>query len=150
MKTFVINLPSAKERLKSIEIQLSKLWIEFEVFPAVYWKSLSQEEMEKYYDDKKAKKFLWKSLTPWEIGCALSHYFLFKKIVEENVDIGLILEDDAIISKDIKRIYAKLYEKWTKWDYISLNYLVKKKNDNRDKLPRSLSGKAIFPGGLNK
>lgn len=122
MKTFVINLNYANKRLDSISNQLEKLKIPFEVFPAVNWKELTKEEIKKIYDADKSNKFIWRGLTLWEIGCALSHLLLYKKIVEENIDIAFILEDDAIISKDIKKIYDKLSQKKTKWDYISVSY----------------------------
>lgn len=129
MKTFVINLPSAKERLTNISKQLNNLWIKYEVFPAIYWKSLTKKELENLYDNKKAKEYLWRDLTLWEVGCALSHYLLFKKIVEENIDLALVLEDDAIISKNIKQIYKKLNNKLEKNDYVLLSYSIFDKDE---------------------
>lgn len=124
MKTFVINLPSAKERLVNISKQLSNLKIEYEIFPAIYWKKLTEKELRTLYDSKKANKFLWKELTPWEIGCAMSHKWVREKIVRENIPIALVFEDDAIISKKIKKIYNKLKKKKPKYDYILLNYWI--------------------------
>lgn len=129
MKTFIINLPSEKERLKNISKQLNSLEIEYEVFHAVYWKDLTKEELNSLYDNKKTKEYLWRELTLWEIGCALSHYFLFKKIVEENIDLALVLEDDAIISKSIKQIYKELNNKPWRNDYVLLSYSIFDKDE---------------------
>ena len=122
MRTFVINLPSAKERLKNIKNQLNYLWIEYEIFPAIYWKNLTKDEIELNYDSLKAKKYLWRNLTLWEIWCALSHAWIWRKILKENIPIAFILEDDAMIHPDTKKIYNSLNINSTKRDYISLNY----------------------------
>ena len=122
MKTFIINLPNAKDRLKSISKQLDNLNIPFEVFEAVYWKDLTQKQLKELYDSKKANNYLWRDLTLWEIWCSLSHIWIFKKIVEEKINIALILEDDVLISKEIKKIYDLLNKNGTKYDYLSLYY----------------------------
>lgn len=45
-------------------------------------------------------------LTPGGIGCALSHRSAWKKIVDQNLGSGLILEDDIRINKDfIKKLH---------------------------------------------
>ena len=122
MRTFVINLPTAKERMKSMEKQLNNLWIVYEVFPAVYWKDLTKHEIELKYDSIKAKNYLWRELTLWEIWCALSHSWIWKRIIKEKIPIAFILEDDAVINPDTKKIYDSLNSSLTKRDYISLNY----------------------------
>lgn len=124
MRTFVINLPKEKRRLENIWLQLKKLDIEFEVFEAVYWKNLSEKDINEAYDEEKCIKTYWKKMTIWEIWCALSHFWVYKKIVDEKIPIALVLEDDAIISKDIKK-YIEEYEKnWTNYEYILLNYWI--------------------------
>jgi GR25 family glycosyltransferase involved in LPS biosynthesis len=48
--------------------------------------------------DAKENKNLYTVLTPGGIGCALSHYSIYKKIVDENINSCLILEDDIRFS----------------------------------------------------
>ena len=127
MRTFVINMQTAKERLKFMDKQLSSLWIEYEVFPAFIWKNLTKEEIWKYYDKEKSVKTLWEELTLWEIWCALSHMWIYKKMVDDNIPIALVLEDDAIINPRIKNIYDKMWKMSIKqlnsyFDYMTMNY----------------------------
>lgn len=127
MRTFVINMKSEKNRLGAIDKQLSSLKITYEVFPAVVWKNLTNKEIEEVYDKKKSIETLWHELTLWEIWCSLSHMWIYKKMVAENIPIALILEDDAIISPILKKIYKKLDKKTIKqlnnwFDYMTMNY----------------------------
>ena len=127
MKTFVINMESAKDRLKFIDKQLSSLWIDYERFPAVIWKDLTDVEVKKVYDKEKCLQTLWHELTKGEIWCSLSHMWIYKKMVNENIPIALVLEDDAIISPLLKNIFDKLNKKTEKqlanwFDYMTLNY----------------------------
>ena len=39
-------------------------------------------------------------LTKGEIGCALTHYYLWEKIVKENIEKAIILEDDFDIKQE--------------------------------------------------
>lgn len=44
-------------------------------------------------------------LTRGAVGCYLSHLSIYKKIVESNLDYGIVFEDDSIIANDF---YARL------------------------------------------
>jgi glycosyl transferase family 25 len=47
-------------------------------------------------------------LTPGVIGCALSHLKIYKKIVDENIPLALVLEDDALPRSDLATVLADL------------------------------------------
>jgi len=115
VRTFVISLPHDKDRRENLEKQLQKLHIPFSIVEAVNGMSLSQEELETLYDRKKALRLFNRELSKGEIGCALSHMSIYKKIVTENIPYALILEDDAKILDDdlsvtlekLQKIYAE-------------------------------------------
>ena len=75
MKIFVINLPEDVDRKNSIERQLQKLGLSYEIFPAIRGKLLSNQEKALYYDEKwfvrrgAGKRHLW------EGGSALQAYW---------------------------------------------------------------------------
>ena len=82
--------------------QLGKLGIEYERFPAVYGKALSREERRRAYSPIRAWLANGHLLQPGEIGCALSHMGVYRKMVEESVPYALILEDDCTFDDDFK------------------------------------------------
>lgn len=91
MKIFVINLARSTERRKCIEQQLSLLNLEYEIVEAVDGSQLS------YTDIMKETRPLNYALSCGEVGCALSHINIYKKIVSEGIPMALVLEDDALI-----------------------------------------------------
>ena len=59
-------------------------------------------------------------LTPNEIGCYLSHYRLYEKIIGENIQRAVILEDDVEISDDFPKILHALNGAPDDWEFIRL------------------------------
>lgn len=92
MKIFVINLARSTERRASMEKQLSQLNLDYEFIEAIDGSQLS------YSDIITETKPLNYALSCGEVGCALSHIKIYKKIKMENIPLALILEDDALVS----------------------------------------------------
>ena len=97
---YVINLKKDTEKLKRIKNRLTKanLLNKTTIFEAIYGKELDK----KFYEENDITIYNdWKDpnsarpITKGEIGCALSHYFIWEKIVSEKQDNVLIIEDDA-------------------------------------------------------
>jgi len=92
MKIFVINLPSAIERLQFQKKQLSKLGLDYEILKATSIHDISGEIYAKHRHD-------WqRPLRNTEVACYFSHHSAWQKIIDNNMP-ALILEDDAILSK---------------------------------------------------
>lgn len=102
MKTFVVNLEKDIARKEFMEKQLNKLEVPFDFFPAVLGKSLTEKELKQNYNDKKAFIHQCRSLVLAEIGCALSHINIYKKMVEEDIQVACIFEDDVILPAHLK------------------------------------------------
>ena len=98
MKIYLINLKRDVNRLDRILQQFKQFNItNFEIVEAVDGKSLTQEQLDTDYDDESAKKLV-RRLCLSEIGCALSHIDVYRRIIKENKRC-LIMEDDVVISK---------------------------------------------------
>lgn len=102
MHIFVINLEKDLARRESISGQLEALGLTYEMVPAVYGAGLSVENRSNLYDDHKAKLHRSRSLTPAEIGCALSHLRAYRTMIERGIDCALILEDDVTLPTGLK------------------------------------------------
>lgn len=101
MKIFVVNLKKHTERLDRILEQFERFNItNFEIVEAVDGKELTQSQLDICYDPEAAVQLLRK-LTSGEIGCALSHVEVCRRIIKENRRC-LVIEDDVIILDSFK------------------------------------------------
>ena len=98
MKTFIINLEKDIERKEDIVSQCITFNLDYTVIPAVDGRKLSEDDLNRLIDPEKSK-----GMTRGEIGCSLSHYNIYKKIVDDNINHALILEDDAQLEPNLVR-----------------------------------------------
>jgi len=91
-KIFVLTIPSFMDRIANMNERLHG--IDYEFFYGVYGKDL----------DPTPYRQAGSRLTRGQLSCALSHYNIYKKIVDDDIQNALILEDDCIFTQDINRI----------------------------------------------
>jgi glycosyl transferase family 25 len=128
MECFVINLPSDSARRAAISMQLESLGMRYSIFNAVYGKQLSKEELARAYDRERAIKESH-DLTLGEIGCALSHWGVYRQMVERNISHALILEDDAKLNDAVPDVIRRLQDQYASDTpmVVLLNYIEKYK-----------------------
>ena len=107
---FVINLDRAQERLEAISSRLNALGVAFERVPAVDGASLSQDEILKNYDVMSNKIYMGCDLSPVEIGCYLSHKFVWELVVNKDLPHAVVLEDDAVLTNKFPDALEALLE----------------------------------------
>ncbi|UDQ80197.1 glycosyltransferase family 25 protein [Erwinia rhapontici] len=115
MKTFIINLPNSIDRKAFMQEQCHSLGLNFEFFNAVAGKDFTREEVIKH------SRKLTEVRTPGELGCALSHIELYRKIVTDNIPVALILEDDVVLNEDISSVLSSIEKNITGREIILLN-----------------------------
>ena len=130
-KTFLINLDGASKRFENIRRQLDFIGMPFERIPAVDGKLLSQKQISSSYSAKLNRQNYFTPLTRGEIGCYLSHIAVFKKILDENLDYAIVLEDDLIFKPGFIRIPEVVESIKLPWSYIKLIAPGKKKKIER-------------------
>jgi glycosyl transferase, family 25 len=91
-KAYVINLKRSTDRMEKMSKKLNKIGIKYERFDATDGSKLSDEEINSFTHPICRKYLCSKGM----IGCAMSHYRLWKKQIAENQEWMFILEDDAI------------------------------------------------------
>jgi GR25 family glycosyltransferase involved in LPS biosynthesis len=103
MKIFIINLERRKDKLDRIKERIEKIKNkeEIKIIKAVDGIKINDEylnnnnyKIHNKWRDKNHKR----PIKLGEIGCSLSHYKIWKRIVEENIEFAIILEDDAVFS----------------------------------------------------
>ena len=101
MKTFVINLERSKERRTYIKKHLNDHGLDFEIIQGVDGRLLSEKDLAKFSDPAAVNRSPhW--LNKGAIGCALSHLKVYRKIIDEGLEMAFIIEDDLVLPKTIK------------------------------------------------
>jgi GR25 family glycosyltransferase involved in LPS biosynthesis len=130
---FVINLDNDKHRWDFMKSQ-------FEFLKATNVNRFSGTDMRKvdlntlYKDDRvslytkftiqKKHRCDHKQIdTTGAIGCTLSHYSVWKKIVDENIDMAIIFEDDIRLMSNFFDILNKEIKENINFDILNLGYM---------------------------
>ncbi len=99
MKTFLINMDRDKDRLSFVDGQLKKMNVAYERVRGVDAKLLSASERTKSFSAFRWWCAMGRPVSNGEIGCALSHYAIYRRMVEdESLAYCCILEDDIEFS----------------------------------------------------
>lgn len=121
MKIYVINLASATGRYQRIENQLKALNLSYERFDAVNGGALGEVEMAALCSMEAVRSNpTW--LTKGAIGCALSHWGVCKKMLADEQELALILEDDMILPPNFAEVLLSLEKQITDNEVILLYF----------------------------
>lgn len=107
---FIISLKRSPERRASISVQMKKHKLNFTFFDAIDGNSLSKRDLDKV-DFELAHELCGHDLSLGEVGCALSHIYLYEKIIKEKIQKCVILEDDIYLHSSFKEIISALSDK---------------------------------------
>jgi len=127
---YVVSLPDELKRRENIEFQSKKHSFKFEFVDAVNLKKSTVDELKEYISINNVGSFN-RSFTKGEVGCALSHLKCYRKLLNDNVDWALVLEDDA----DLHRFNTEVIEKIVSYisdldiDVVILGYSKLSKSD---------------------
>jgi len=117
--SYVINLESDKDRFKILKKQLRHANLPYTRFEAILGKNVTKNDpLYKFYFSEQGKD----KLKPAQIGCSLSHIYLWNKISKEPKDnLYLILEDDAVVPVDFHHRLNTYLEQLPKdWEMLLL------------------------------
>ncbi|WP_341875476.1 glycosyltransferase family 25 protein [Enterobacter hormaechei] len=115
MRTFIVNLKHSLERRAKMECQLSELNIAYEFIEAVDGRKMTETELRNVTRETNY------AFLPGEVGCALSHQKIYKRIIDENIDAALILEDDVVLNSDLREILNSVTLSKTKPEILLLS-----------------------------
>lgn len=101
-RIFVINLKSSVSRKETLQIRLNELNLPVEFIEAVNGYALSDSELSQHTLPVNY------AYMPGEVGCALSHQSIYKKMVTENIPAALILEDDVHLPDNLSFILSRI------------------------------------------
>jgi glycosyl transferase, family 25 len=96
-KIFVINLARDVERMQNMQAQLDGLGLQFERIEAFDGRNLDSARQRDLYSNFWFCFFHGRPASRGEIGCAMSHRNIYRKMVEEGISWAILLEDDVVI-----------------------------------------------------
>lgn len=140
MKVFVVNLKREPKKREHITRECQRLGLDFEIYDAVDGSTLPEDFLKKNVLD-----YGHNFLTKGEIGCALSHINLYKKIVEDNLDHALILEDDAVLGDKLNDFLTAFDARIPHAGYREGVYLLTGNHHYVENQRRMLSSFSIYP-----
>ncbi|XP_038230096.1 inactive glycosyltransferase 25 family member 3 isoform X2 [Dermochelys coriacea] len=136
---FLINLVRRPDRRHRMLSSLYELEIDPQVVDAVDGSALNSSDIKilgvdllpGYYDP-----FSGRTLTKGEVGCFLSHYYIWKEIVARGLEKSVVFEDDVRFEAYFKVRLTRLMEEleWAQLDW-DLIYLGRKQMNSEDEEP---------------
>lgn len=100
---FYINLDKRPDRNVQMTEQLSVLGLSAERISAINGSDLSEQE-KSFVNNENFLLNTKRHVSHGEIGCAMSHRLIWQKMLDNNLDYALILEDDVVINPQILAI----------------------------------------------
>jgi glycosyl transferase family 25 len=134
IKIYVVTLPESRDRQINITAQLNALGLAFEFVFGTDGRKLTGEQLVQVFDKEKNIKhyqkqnFRERGMSFEEIGCALGHKSAYEKMIENNIECAIILEDDSLIKDGFPHVITLLNQLKTQ------NYLLKLDFENRVKI----------------
>lgn len=117
-KAFVVTLRRATARQPQVQKIIRTCPVECEMADAVDGKMLSEVELQRWVRPKMHSPFYPFELNVGEVGCFLSHRGLWQRIVDENWEQTLIVEDDVELEDGFEQSLAFASEQARPGDYV--------------------------------
>lgn len=116
-RVFVINLPRDTDRRHAMAARLDAIGISHEFVDGVDGATIDLDTTP-FYDGAKRRRCYGRDMTANELGCLLAHRKIFEKMVAENMEHAIILEDDVVFEADFPDVIRALIKSPVPWDVI--------------------------------
>lgn len=104
VKIFLVNLDRNPERLAFMDEQLQRLGIGYERISAVDGRKLSRREKRSQVNYLRSFFAVDRMLLDGEIGCALSHLKIYRRMWDDDLECAVVLEDDVKLEDDFGEV----------------------------------------------
>ncbi len=119
LKTYLINLDRAEDRLAFMKEELSRVGLPFERIPAVDGRNLVFPIPE--FDAAAYRRCHGRRPNPSEVGCYLSHIECANRLLGSDESHALILEDDVALPADFRALLRASLDAGGAWDILRLS-----------------------------
>ncbi len=120
LRTWVINLDRAPERLQRISAQLQRLGLPWTRLPAVDARALTDTQRAAL-DEPTYRRRHGMTPLPGELGCYLSHVAVMRAFLASDAACALVLEDDVLLRDTLPAVLQGLVAQPARWDMVKLS-----------------------------
>jgi glycosyl transferase family 25 len=120
LRTWVINLDRAPDRLQRIAAQLDRLGLPWTRLPAVDARAL-QPGQRAALDEASYRRRHGMTPLPGELGCYLSHLAVVQAFLASDARYALVLEDDVKLGDSLPAVLRGLAACPGRWDMVKLS-----------------------------
>lgn len=117
MQFYVINLARSPDRRAYMVAQLGETGVHYEIVNAIDVRDLDLGDA-RLVDPG----FCASTPRPGEIGCALSHLEVYRKVLDDGVEVACVLEDDVILPPDLGALVDAVASQMTGAEVTLLNF----------------------------
>ncbi len=100
LSAFLINLDRHPDRLAAAQTRLAQAGVHAERVAAVDGPALSPAERRAAVARFHALLARGRLYTPGQIGCALSHHAIYRRMIAESIPAALVFEDDVLLTPE--------------------------------------------------
>lgn len=119
IRYYIINLPTATDRHEIMQRQMEAVDGSFQFITAISGQEVEQNNLPGY-EEKKTKRYYNYKLVPNEVACVMSHRKALQQFLDDGVEYGVILEDDAQLLPYFREGIQELIHRITGWDVVKL------------------------------
>lgn len=119
LMVLLINLPRSTDRRARMEQRLATLGLSYEVLPAVDGRA-RWDELKASVDLPAFQRHAGSDVLPGEIGCYHSHLHAWRRLVDSDAQVLLVLEDDMVFHDDFMEALRIALRGRAHWDMLKL------------------------------
>jgi glycosyl transferase family 25 len=120
LRTWVINLDRAPDRLQRISGQLQRLGLPWTRLRAVDAREMTKEQTD-CLDEATYRRWHGMTPLPGELGCYLSHVAVMHAFLATDAAYALVLEDDVKLGDSLPAVLRGLADCRGRWDMVKLS-----------------------------
>lgn len=112
---YVLNRESEKTRLEHFRIQAGRLRQSYARIDAIHADDVQASPDIELYDEAENTQHYYRALTMSEVATYISHRRAWQRMLDENLDFAIILEDDIVLANSfayLARTVVQLEQPW--------------------------------------
>ncbi|BAS67693.1 glycosyltransferase family 25 protein [Bathymodiolus septemdierum thioautotrophic gill symbiont] len=119
---FIVNLKKDIEKHTHMQALCQRFNLQAEFVDAVDGRQLKESEINSVFSQENAIQNINRELTKGEIGCALSHKNIYQKMIDNNIENALILEDDVDFDDTLLDLLSRIDDFPKDWELMLLGH----------------------------
>lgn len=117
---YVLNKKADTSRLEHFRIQAQRLRQSYVRIEAYETEAVMDTELAQQYNSSLNEAQYYRSLTPSEITTYINHRQAWQRIVDDEIDFAIVLEDDVLLANSFTYVARTITQLESDWDIIKL------------------------------